>query len=367
MNILLIANHLNPGGITSYLITLGKGLVKEGHRVYLATAGGTRLARCIAEGMECIPVPMKTKNEFSPAVFVSAVKLGMILHEHPVDVIHAHSRTTQVLGCLLGRWKNIPVISTCHGFFNSRRLSRRLMPCWGMKVIAVSEQVKRHLEDDFGVAAERIAVVHNGIDFSCLRSRERGAEVARIKKSLGLRGDVPAAGIIARLSDVKGHRYLIEAMREVKQRFPGVQLLVAGDGKMRAELVELRARLRLEGTVVFVPEVRDIPAVLSAIDIFVMPSLQEGLGLALMEAMAAGCAVVASNVGGIRTLVTDGETGLLAEPGSPESIARSLLRLLGDAGLRERLGARAQEYIRAHFSQEKMVRETEEVYRRCLY
>src|SRR3989338_6057439 len=158
MNILYIANHLNTGGITSYLLTLAVGLKKRGHNIYLASSGGVKLAQFIKEGINFIPIPIRTKHEISPGILLSAFKLSSVIRDKGIDVIHSHSRTTQVLGCLLSRFTGVSHIFTCHGFFK-RRIFRRIFPCWGKKIIAISEQVKAHLINDFGVAENDIIVI----------------------------------------------------------------------------------------------------------------------------------------------------------------------------------------------------------------
>src|SRR3989338_11650593 len=141
MNILHIANHLNTGGITSYLLTLAKGMKERGHNIYIASSAGTKLKQFSEKGVNFISIPIKTKNELSPKIIFSMIKLSGIIKNNNINVIHTHSRTTQVLGCLLSKVTGVSHIFTCHGFFK-RRIFRRIFPCWGKKIIAISEQVK---------------------------------------------------------------------------------------------------------------------------------------------------------------------------------------------------------------------------------
>lgn len=363
MKILHITNHLNVGGITSYVLTLSKGLKQRGHNIYIASYGGQLLAKFEEAGIIYIPVPIKTKKEISPKIIASLFKLSRVIKDNKIDIIHAHSRTTQVLACLLHRFTGVTYIFTCHGFFK-RRILRRIFPCWPEKVIAISEQVREHLIEDFGLALKDIAVINNGVDID--RFKTVSPEIRQQKKnSLGL-GPGPAIGIIARLSDVKGHRYLIQAMKIVLGQSPQANLLIVGEGKTLKTLTDLAASLGISKGVFFIPETSDTTDALSAMDIFVMPSLQEGLGLALMEAMASGLAVIGSNVGGIKTLIQDGHNGLLVEPADAQGLARAISILLSDPLKRLDLGAHAQDFIRNNFSLSKMVLETEEEYLKCL-
>lgn len=365
MKILLVTNHLNIGGITSYLLTLSAGLMRRGHTVYLASSGGRMLSRFVELGAVTVGIPLRTKNEFSPRVAVSAALLAAGFDRAKIDLIHAQTRSSQVLGCLCARWRGVPLVSTCHGFFNHRRLSRRLFPCWGRRVIAISDAVSDHLRQDFGVPAERITVIPNGIDVRGIMSRQSPSGRHAARASLGA-GQGPLLVHIGRLSDVKGQLYLIRAMPAVLKEFPQARLVIAGEGRMQAALEAEIGRLGLHARVSLRREIKDTGELLDAADIFVMPSLAEGLGLSLMEAMACGCAVIGSNVGGIVSLIKDGETGILVRPADPEAIAQAVIRLASDSALRSRLGDAARRSISEGFSQDAMVEKTLEVYSACL-
>ena len=360
MNILFIANHLNVGGISSYLFTLASGLKQNGHNIYIASAGGELLDKFSALGVKHIRVPLSTKNEISPKIIISFLKLKKEINRQGIDLIHSNSRTTQVLGDLLSLYSARPHIFTCHVFFKPK-LSRRIFPCWGKAVIAISQQVKEHLVADLKLDEARIRVINNGIDvqsFGDFSSREK------LRKGLGI-GDSFLVGIIARLSDVKGHTYLLKAMQCVIKNFPSAKLLIVGEGKMKEALVCEADTLGIKDNVLFLAQAAGTEDVLAAMDVFVMPSLQEGLGLALMEAMAQGLAVVGSAVGGIKTLIEDKQNGLLVEPADQSSLAEAIIRLLSDKRMRQDLGTNARKFIAHNFSKEKMLKDTEGVYRQC--
>jgi glycosyltransferase involved in cell wall biosynthesis len=361
MKILFIANHLNVGGISSYLFTLASGLKQKGHQVYLASSGGELEDKFIQAGIALFKVPLKTKNEISPKIFFSFWKLKKVIREFDIDLIHSHSRTTQVLGDRLGRALAKPHIFTCHGFFKPK-ISRRIFGCWGKKVIAISQQVKEHLIMDFKLDEFKVSVINNGIDtkkFGDFSGRDN------MRRKLGGQTDF-LVGIIARLSDVKGHIYLIQAMPKVIKIFPNTKLLIIGQGRTKNVLIKETQDLGLKDNIIFIPEAKNIIDLLAAMDVFVMPSLQEGLGLALMEAMAQGIAVVGSEVGGIKTLIQDNVNGLLVVPANAPALAQVILRLLNDSQLRRNLGAQAREFIIANFSKEEMVNKTEIVYQQSL-
>ena len=363
MNILYLTNHLNIGGISSYVLTLASGMRKRGHNVYMASSGGGLLCRFTTEGITYIPIPIKTKSEVSYKVLISKFKLLKYIKEDNIDIIHANSRVTQVLSFLIQRACGTPYVSTCHGFFK-KRFFRKIFPCWGNKVIAISESVKEHLIEDFKVNERDIRVIHNGIDVNKFRE-QRIEDREQRKKDLGL-GDGPVVGIVARLSEEKGHGYLIKAMEAVIARIPRAQLVIVGEGRMREELVNLTKTAGLEKSIFFLPSVMDTQEVLSGMDLFVLPSLKEGLGLALMEAMACGLCVIGSGVGGIKSLIQDKYNGLLIRPADTQELSRAILELLQNPAQAKSLGANARVFIKQNFSKERMISETEEVYSECL-
>ncbi|MFA5362678.1 MAG: glycosyltransferase family 4 protein [Candidatus Omnitrophota bacterium] len=364
MNILFLTTHLNIGGISSYILSLSAGLRKRGHSLFVASSGGELEGSLQAEGVICLRIPINTKSEINlPKLIRSCRILRPFIAEHTIGLLHSHTRVTQVLGCLAGRYSRIPHVSTCHGFFKNR-LSRRMFPCWGERVIAVSGSVQEHLAHDFCLDVKMIRLVYNGIDADrfapcAALSPEKKTEK---KKAAGL-PESPVVGIVARLSDVKGHRFLIEAMSIAVKKIPAAHLLIVGDGKMRADLKSLVASLGIQKNVSFVPSVQDTVTLLSCMDVFVMPSLKEGLGLSLMEAMACGLPVIGSDIGGIRNLIRDHENGLLVNPEDSHALSEAILVLLADKVKAALLGKNAKDFINREFSLEKMAEQTEAVYR----
>ncbi len=359
MTVLYLTNHLNIGGITSYVFSLARGLKQRGHRVYVASSGGELLGQFTQEGIIHIQIPIKTKSEASPKIWLSLFRLRKYIKAEKIDIIHANTRVTQVLAFLIWRFFRKPYVSTCHGFFK-RRIFRRIFPLWGKKVIAISEAVRQHLMVDFSVPERDISLIHNGIDIKRFKVLTE-AEKRERKKELGL-GEGIVIGIIARLSDVKGHVYLLGAMPSVLARFADAQLMIVGEGKIKQELVDLSDKLGISKNILFFTSVRDTSGILCAMDIFVMPSLKEGLGLSLIEAMGCGLAVIGSRVGGIPALIRNGENGLLVNPKDTRDLARAISKLIENQQLRQDIGSNARAFIEQNFLEEDMLRKTERVY-----
>ena len=362
MTILLLANHLNTGGITAYLLGLCRCL--HGHhgiRMVVASRGGNREKDFVLLGVTCVRVPLTTKCEVSPKVLWSYWKLGALVRALKVDAIHANTRVTQVLAALLSWRCGVPYVSTCHGYFKVR-LSRRWWPCWGRKVVAISEAVRRHLVEDFRVPPERVVLIRHGIDLKRFTPRSPH-EKAALRRFWSIPEEKRVVGHIGRLSVVKGQIHFLEAARTLLARRHDLLFLLIGEGPEKAVLKAFMERWGLEPHVRLVASTKDMSLALSLMDVFVMPSLEEGLGLSVLEAQAQGVPVVASRVGGLRDIIEDGVTGRLVAPRDAAGLADAIAELLDDAAAAKEMREEAQRRMRVSFSAEQMAEATRMLYR----
>ena len=170
--------------------------------------------------------------------------------------------------------------------------------------------------------------IYNGVDVESLRKRK----VDRIQKrqEIGVEDDCFLIVTAGRLVPVKGYTYLVAALAQVITEIPNIRLVFLGDGELRGELSGQVKTLGLEKQVLFLGMRNDVPEIISCSDLFVLPSINEGFGVVLLEAMAMKCPIVATNVGGVPEVVLDGETGILVPPGDPVQLARGIIRLLKD-------------------------------------
>jgi len=254
----------------------------------------------------------------------------------------------------------VPYVTTCHGFFKKRL--RKIFDTWGVKVIAISDAVAEHLKKDLAVREDRIALIYSGVETGRFMKIYSAAEKDAIKISLGLK-EGPVAGTIGRLSDVKGQRFLIEAMPKIISKYRGSELLIVGNGPEETRLKRLAGSLGLEGHIHFAGSSPHTENFLSVMDVFVLPSLKEGLGIALLEALAAGKACVASRVGGIENVIKDGVNGLLTNSGDIDGISEAVLKLLDQPRLREDLGRHGQALVREKFSLDSMADKVAALYK----
>src|SRR5262249_39564863 len=176
----------------------------------------------------------------------------------------------------------------------------------------------------------------------------------------------PVVGVVARLDLQKGFEYLLRALGTLRHSFPSLRLLIAGEGPDRARIEELVSQQRLHGCVTIAGQQTDVSRVYASIDIFVLPSLNEGLPMTLLEAMAASKPIIATRVGAVPTIITDGETGLLIDPANETSLTKALLRLLADPGLCRHLAHRAREHVERHYTAAVMIQKYGGMYRAVL-
>ncbi len=366
MNVLILTTHANTGGITSYILTLGEGLVKAGHKVWVASSGGNCVPRLEAAGVRHLTINIRTKSEVSPKLWLSFGPLKDLIRKEGIDIIHAQTRVTQVLGVFLSRATGVAMVTTCHGFFRPRWF-RKMFPCWGAAVIAISKPVARHLSVDFGVAQNQVHLIANGIDLDrFVMTNEQMHRGARQKTDMGdgpLIGiNTPLIGVVARLSNVKGIDVLIRAMPLILKEIPSANLLIAGQGPQEAALKKLTQDLKLTAHVHFKSTVNQTQDLLCAFDVFVMPSLMEGLGLSVMEAQACGIPVVASSIGGLVDLIEDGRSGYLVPVNDPAALANRVIEVLRNPRQSKVMAQQARLNIEQHFSAEMMLKQTLEIY-----
>ncbi|HNV87013.1 MAG TPA: glycosyltransferase family 4 protein [Candidatus Omnitrophota bacterium] len=350
MNILIVTTHLRTGGITRYVYNLAKGLKQSGHDVWVASSGGLWEESLKEAGVQCLEIPLNTKSIVSPRVFRSFLTLRRFLKTQPMDLIHCNTRVSQFLGFLLWKFTKTPYVCTFHGYYKPR-WSRRILKCGGNRTVAISRSVAEHLSGDLGIDSRGIRVVYNGVDLKGYNVKLPRDEIRRKYQISGS----PVIGIVARLSAEKNHAILIRAFQRLLRDYPDAVLLIAGAGRLERELKRFVERLGLAERVIFLRDVA-IPNVFAVLDVFVLASIKEGFGFAVVEAQLVGIPVIVSSAGGIKELVQDKVTGLvLRDNKNADELCDGIKLLLKDVRLRTEMVSRAREYAREMFSLEKMI------------
>ena len=298
MRILLLTTHLNIGGISTYTVSLAKALKQKGHEVFVMSGGGMLMAELAQSGVSHINIDILTKSELSPKVFRAVLEISKIVKRTGIDIIHSQTRVTQVTGFFVSRLCGIPLVTTCHGFFN-KNIGRIILPSWGERVIAISDAVRENLINYFRVDKARVSMIYNGIEAQKFLKDFQEEEKDKLKDRFGIRRDYSVIGMIARFTPDKGHDALLYALYEILKKKPDVQLMFVGDGDKRQDIINLSRRLGLSDNVVFVkPQINTVNA-LAVMDVFMFtPQRREGLGLALLEALALGKPVVVTKMDG---------------------------------------------------------------------
>ena len=337
---------------------LMEGLARRGHRNrLLCPPGSAAAAEAARRGIATTSVPMRGDLDLAAVWRLAGAMRG-------ADVVHLHTGRAAWLGGLAARRAALPAIVT-------RRMDRPLRPGWRTRLIyercsrrtaAIAPAIVAQLVAG-GVPRERIVLIPSAVDPQ--RVQPRLAATA-VRAGLGAKAEDAVLLSIAALVRRKGIDVLLEALAALARRGLRPRLWVAGDGPERAALAAQSERLGVAGQVDWLGRRDDVGDLLAAADVFVLPSRAEGLGVAALEAMAAGRPVVASAVGGLAESVIDGRTGLLVPPGDAVALGAALERLLHEPALRAALGAAGPTRVGEGFLAEQMVEAYERLYRDAL-
>jgi len=357
--VLHVITRLDRGGSATNTLLTVAGLAEAFDQTL--TYGRNRelppLATALPERVAMREVPQLVR-ELAPAQDAGALlALYQMMRRRRVDLVHTHTSKAGILGRVAARLAGVPrIVHTPHGhvFHGYAGAAKTrlfvLLERWAARftdrIVALTDQEARdHLARGIG-RPDQFVTIPSGVDLEPF-DKPAGDPIA-LRASLGLPPGAVIVGSVGRLEPIKGHRYLVEAVGLLTPRFPDLHLVLAGDGALRAELTAQARAAGIGDRVRCLGWRDDTPAILDALDVFAFPSLNEGMGRALVEAMAAGCPIVASRAGGIPDVLGDGEAGVLVEPGSSPALAAGIERLLGDPGLCARLAetgrVRAQRY-----------------------
>jgi len=365
MKVLLLTTHLSIGGVAVYTVNLARGLKSRGIPVYIASSGGELVKMVENEGISHLTLNMKTKCEFNPRLMPSILKLSSFIKKNNIDIIHAQTRVAQIMAHVVCFLNATSLVTTCHGFFKHGRLSRRVFPAWGNNCIAISDQVRDHLVKDHRVKSDNVFLIYTGVDSEKFSAKFPEEEKGALRTNLGF-DKSPIIGSVSRLSPVKGLRYLLLAMKDILREEPQAHLLLVGEGPSKDCLMELAKRLGIENSVFFALNTTETERFLSIIDVFVFCSLEEGLGLSLLEALASGKPCVASNVGGISSIIEDGKSGILVPPKDPHALKDAILKVLRDKNLKRSLSEKGSVLVKEKFTLNNMIDQVAGVYERAI-
>jgi len=378
-----VITRFDKGGSSENTFLTVQGLDKEKYEVILirglsdesdmgpeeAAAVERNLAEAEKSGVEVITIPELVRSIHPLNDFKALFGLIRIFKNERPHIVHTHTSKTGILGRWAAFFTKITIIvHTPHGhvfwgYFDKLQttcyiLLERLTASITDKIITLTEQEKKdHLR--FKIAPdEKFTVIHSGIDLTAFSDSRINATVMREK--LGIPPEAFVVGTAGRLTPIKGQRYLLEAAAVISQRIPDLFFVFLGDGELAPDLSQMGFSLGIKN-VMFLGWRQDVPEVMSTFDIFVLPSLNEGMGKVLVEAMALGKPIVASNVGGIPDLIIHNHNGLLVPPADVEGLVNSINILLHDPIKRKEMGDRGR-VLAADYSAEAMIQKIDRLY-----
>ena len=350
--ILLFAGRFTVRGSCSYSLRLAEHLPMQGMRSTVVCPDARRVEPERRRELQI--------REFSHLHLPlwGCVVVRMMLRQlqlDPPDLIHIQSRNVAQQGMWLARELKRPFVLTVHDYLQA---SERFVVDrhWCQRIIAVSESVKSDLQKRAGLPGDLISVIHSGVDTHDTIDETTVLEANRL----------PVVGTAGPLEGVKGFPFFLGAAARVLATGRDVEFVIAGAGPEESNLRRLARELKIDSHVTFSPNLLEFGDALSATDIFCLPSLQQGIGTIMLEAMSKGRPVIASRVGGIDQVVRDGETGLLVPPSNSESLANRILELLDNPVKAREMGRAARIEVARDFSVDQMVSKTVAVYREIL-
>jgi len=311
------------------------------------------------EGFKVIQIKRMAKK----ISFLYPKRLVDTLRHEKVDIVHSHS------GCwhkaaIAGKYSRVKgIIYTEHGRLvpdnNSVIMLDRIVSRLTDYIVPVSLDLSEYLKEVVRLNHGKIHRIENGIDTSKFYPREKNKE---LMEELRISEDVFIIGNIARLAPVKDHVTLIKAFDIARKTYPNMRLVIVGDGPEKSNLEALINELNLSENVMLLGFRRDIREMFSIVDMFVLSSISEGTSITILEAMAAGKPVIATNVGGTPNLVEDGKTGFLVSPSEPVLLGRKIIELINNKEIAKQMGLKARKVVQTNFSVERMTKKYVSLY-----
>jgi glycosyltransferase involved in cell wall biosynthesis len=371
IRVLHIITRLDVGGSSENTILSVTRMPPEEFACGLVSGRTTEpspgIARCLAERNIQWAVIPALRREIHPLRDLCALRaLRRLIREERPEIVHTHTSKAGFLGRLAARLEHVPhIIHTPHGHvfggYFSPTASRlfigleRLAARWTDRIVTLTDaEAEQHLALGIGRRAQFVTIP-SGVDLDNI--------VSAVPVLLAPHG--PIIGTVGRLTSIKGHQHLIDAVPEILRRCPAAHVALVGDGEMRQALMERTRRLGVDGRVIFTGYREDIPALIAGMDVFVLPSLNEGMGRVLVMAMALGKPIVATHVGGVPELLGQGEAGLLVPPADPRALTDAICALLADPFRAKTLGAAGRRRA-PPYSTRVMIESLEKLYRDVL-
>ncbi|MFA5145950.1 MAG: glycosyltransferase [Candidatus Omnitrophota bacterium] len=354
---------LNVGGIETLILEICKRLNRSVFEpcIFVFEKDGKLKDEYLRSGIGVIEVSKKERFDI-----LLPFRLSKILREENISIVHTHNPTNWLYGGIAARLAGLPLIHTEHTTtdYDSYHVKRWEFIEWALakftrRITAVAGSVKTHMIKRSGINSKKIEVVYNAIETERF---DTGANKEKMRGELSIRQDEFVIGNIARFYENKDHQTLLRAFKLVLEKIPNVYLLLIGDGPLKYKIESFAGELKIPARIKFLGNRRDIPQLLKMMDLFVLSSKREGLPIVLLEAMASGLPIVATDVDGNGELVLHEETGFVVPPADPKELSAAILNLLTDRSKAKRMAARGKERVKNHFTFNSMVEKYEKIY-----
>jgi glycosyltransferase involved in cell wall biosynthesis len=361
--LVFFSNSQERGGAEEHVLTLLRGLSREHFQFHLVCP--PIVARAVESDLPK-DVEVAEIDLCSPKHVGAAGKLFSYLRKTKAEILHSHLFYASFFASPVGKLARVPVvIETPHvreqwrkGWKASYRIDR-FAGKFVDHYIAVSAANKKYLVEEKKLPAQKISVILNGSD---LRKFSHYSPSLNLRAQLGIGSNNPVVLVPARLAPQKGHTFLLDAAPSIVEAFPSVRFVCLGDGELKTELMGKADRLGVAPNFLWLGFQNNMPEWYAFADVVALPSLFEGLPLAMIEALASGRAAVATAVDGTPEIVVNERTGLLVAPGNPQQLSAAIVRMLSDASLRKRLGDAGVQWVTDNFSDARQIAATEELY-----
>jgi len=361
--ILHIVEDLKIGGLEKVLASIVLSLDKNRYdiQVWCLSAGGDVADELMEKGIT-VRI-LRKRSYYNPW---QVLVLACLFRRESFQIIHTHGYFASTFGRLAAILANAPVIithvhSTYYDYCKRNLLIERFLSYFTDRIICISQAVERFVTVNEGIRNEKTCLIYNAVvsPDQLLNGHLR----KQMRASLGLDAEAIVIAVVASLTANKGHGILLTAFRDIFLSHPSVRLLIVGDGPLREQIEASTRQLMIDQAVVFTGIRKDVFDLLQLSDIFVLPTqIREGLGVALIEAMAVGLPVIGTEIGGIPEVIEDGENGFLVSPGSSEQLAEVLKKLVNDQALRTVMGHRGRKIYEEKFTLPRMIRQIETLY-----
>ncbi|MCD6388811.1 MAG: glycosyltransferase [Desulfobulbaceae bacterium] len=359
------------GGAERNLLQILAGLDNKRFKPIVCCLSGGEVAASLKEqGYEIYTLGLRRIYDFQAVK--SLLWLRQLIIKRRIRLIVSYHESSDFLGLMAARFAGIPIISSRRdmGYKLNKRhvLLYRLCNRYFTRIIAVSEAVKSMIVQREKASFGKIVTIYNGVEAGLYAE---SVDKTSLKRSLGIREDDRVVGIIAGLRTIKGHRYFIQAAAEVVKEISGVKFLVIGKdehepGCSAKELIRYACNLGIDEQIIIAGERRDIPELLAMIDIVVNPSLSEGMSNTILEAMAAGKTVIASDVGGNSEVIEHRKTGFLFPPQDTKTLSTLIVECLKNTKKAELIGMNAKKAIHARHDVKAMCEQNMALYQQCI-